>query len=84
MKNEHADLVEVIINGQPFDVPKGEISFAAVVSYVFPAEENPDARYAVTYEHSGNDKKPDGILVVGQTVKVKKDMIFVVSPTGQS
>lgn len=83
---DHKDdkTVEVIVNGRPFDVPKGEISFTTVVACVFPQEQDPQQRYAVTYERGGNENKPDGILVAGTSVKVKKGMIFHVSPTGQS
>lgn len=83
--NKEADkTVEVIINGRPFEVPKGEISFTAVVSHVFPAEADPQQRYAVTYERGDHATKPDGILVAGSSVKVKKGTVFHVSATGQS
>lgn len=83
-KDDDTKAVEVVINGRPFEVPKGDISFAAVVSHVFPSEADPQQRYAVTYERGGNEHKPDGILAAGTSVKVKKGMIFHVSPTGQS
>lgn len=83
-KPDNEKTVEIIINGIAFDVPKGEISFTAVVSYVFPAEDDPQQRYSVTYERGGSDNKPEGILVAGTSIKVKKGTIFHVSPTGQS
>jgi Xaa-Pro aminopeptidase len=55
-----------------------------VVQLVFPDEQHPDDKYAITYERGENPNKPDGVLSSGNSVKIKEGMVFVVSPTGQS
>lgn len=82
---EKEKTVEIIVNGRPFSVPKGNITFEQVVALVFPdAGTNPQNIYSVTYKKSDNDHKPEGILVAGATVKVKEGTRFNVSQTGQS
>ena len=76
-------LVGIIVNGRPFEVEHGKISFNDVVSLVFDSGSDPQTRYAVTYER-GSDNAPDGVLLAGKTVQVRDGMIFNVSATGQS
>lgn len=77
--------VEIKVNGTSFSVPKGSMTFEEVVKLVFPdASSNPQNTYSVTYKNAGNEKKPDGILVAGTSVKVKEGTRFRVSQTGQS
>ena len=77
------NLVTIIVNARPHDVPKGEISFDDVVRLAFGETTNPQAVYTITYERGESDDH-DGILPAGRSVKVKKDMVFNVSATGQS
>lgn len=78
-------LVSIKVNGTGFEVEKGPITFAEVVALVFPdAASNPQNIYSVTYKNADNEKRPDGILVAGASVKVKEGTRFSVSQTGQS
>lgn len=81
----HPKLVEIKVNGTSFNVPKGLMTFAQVVALVFPdAGNNPQNIYSVTYKNADNEKKPEGVLVAGASVKVKEGTRFRVSQTGQS
>jgi hypothetical protein len=78
-------LVEIKVNGTSFNVPKGLMTFTQVVALVFPdAGSNPQNIYSVTYKNADNEKKPEGVLVAGASVKVKEGTRFRVSQTGQS
>lgn len=76
--------VTIVVNGEPFEVEKDEISYAEVVTLAFPDyPRHPEVTYSVKYK-KGHGNKPEGVLAPGGTVKVKDEMIFNVSPTGQS
>lgn len=77
--------VTIIVNGRERTWPKGtEISFEQVVELAFPNQPpNPDFSYTVAYS-KGDDKKPQGSLVAGESVKVKKGMVFNVTQTNRS
>lgn len=76
--------VTIVVNGDPFEVEKDEISYAEVVTLAFPEyPQHPEVTYSVKYKR-GHGNKPEGVLAPGGTVKVKDEMIFNVSPTGQS
>lgn len=76
--------VTIVINGTAHEVPKEEMTYAEIVTLAFPDYPNhPEINYSVTYKR-GHGNKPEGILLPGQSVRVKDDMIFYVSPTGQS
>jgi hypothetical protein len=82
---ERKKLVDIKVNGTTFSVSKGKMTFEEVVKLVFPdASSNPQNTYSVTYKNADNEKKPDGILVAGTSVKVKEGTRFRVSQTGQS
>ena len=76
-------LIDIVVNGRPFEVEHGKISFNEVVALVFDIGSDPQTRYAVTYER-GSENAPDGVLLAGKSVQVKDGMIFNVSATGQS
>ncbi len=79
-----AQAVTIIVEGTPHPWPKGEITFAEVVTLEVPDyAQHPEITYSVKYR-SGHGNKPDGVLVLGGSVKVKDGMIFSVSETGQS
>ena len=83
MKPENK-IVTIIVEGTPHEWPKGEISYADVVTLEVPTyPENPDIAYAVIYTR-GRGNKPEGTLTAGGSVKVKEGMVFSVSETGQS
>jgi len=76
--------VTIIVEGTPHEWPKGEITYAEVVTLEVPDyARHPEITYSVTYER-GHGEKPEGTLSKGGTVKVKEGMIFHVSESGQS
>lgn len=77
-------LVTIIVEGTPHEWPKGEISYAEVVTLEVPDyAQHPEITYSVKYVR-GYGNKPEGTLSPGGTIKVKEGMIFSVSETGQS
>lgn len=80
----HNKSYEIIINGETITFTKDEISFEEVVKYAFPDRAgDPDANFTVTYD-KGHGNSPDGMMVSGDTVKVKKSMEFYVTDAGVS
>lgn len=76
--------VKIIVNGEPHEVEKDDITYNEVVTLAFPDfPQHPERTYSVTYE-KGQGSKPTGILSPGGTVKVKEGMRFKVKHTGQS
>ena len=76
--------VTIIVNGTPHEWPKGEITYAEVVTLEVPDySQHPEITYSVKYKR-GHGDKPEGILSPGGSVKVKEGMVFSVSETGQS
>ena len=74
----------IIVEGTPHEWPRGDITYAQVVSLEVPDySSHPEITYSVIYK-GGVGNKPEGILVPGASVKVKEGMIFNVSETGQS
>jgi len=82
MKDKH--IVTIIVEGTAHEWPKGEITYAEVVTLEVPTyPEHPEITYSVKYKN-GNGNKPEGTLPPGGSVKVKGGMIFSVTETGQS
>jgi hypothetical protein len=82
---EAKKLVTIYVNATPHEWPKGLISFEQVVTLEVPDfAQHPEFIYAVKYKKSDDDKKPEGILLPGKSVKVKEGTTFSVSKTGQS
>jgi Xaa-Pro aminopeptidase len=76
--------VTIIVDGTPHEWPKGEITYAEVVTLEVPDyPQHPEITYSVTYK-KGPGNKPEGILSPGGSVKVHEGMVFSVSETGQS
>lgn len=83
MSNEKKT-VTIIVEGTPHEWPKGDISYAEIVTLEVPDYSNhPEITYSVIYKR-GVGNKPEGILVPSASVKVKEGMVFNVSETGQS
>jgi hypothetical protein len=77
-------LVTIIVEGTPHEWPKEEISYEQVVTLEVPDyAQHPEINYSVKYKR-GQGNKPEGILLKGESVKVKEGMVFSVSETGQS
>lgn len=85
MSNEPAKSTEIIVNGRPKEVEAKEISFDQIVKLAF---ENPphgaDTIFSVTYRKGGNEHRPEGVMVEGDSVKIKKGTTFNVSATNRS
>lgn len=76
--------VTIIVNGRKKTVPKKEeLTFDEVVTLAFGPPNYDTSIYTVTYQ-KGEDHKPKGSLVQGQSVKVKDGMIFDVIRTDKS
>ena len=73
--------VTIIVNGRAKTVAKGDMTFEEIVALAF-SPVPPNSIFTVTYSKGENGKS--GTLEPGQTVKIKKDMIFNVTETGQS
>lgn len=84
MNDKPPKSVTIIVEGTPHEWPKGEITYAEVVTLEVPDyAQHPDITYSVKYTR-GNGDKPEGILAPGTSVRVKEGMVFSVSETGQS
>lgn len=76
--------VTIVVEGTEHEWPKGNISYAEVVTLEVPDyAQHPEITYSVRYKR-GQGSKPEGTLAPGASVKVKEGMIFNVSETGQS
>lgn len=84
MSKDLKKLVTIIVEADPYEWPKEDISYDEVVGLTVPGY-SPDSGviYSVKYKR-GRGNKPEGILVPGADVKVKEGMAFNVSATGQS
>lgn len=72
----------ITVNGRQKTVAEKEVSFAQIVALAnLPG--GPNFVYTVAFRRGENDK-PEGTLVEGQTVKIKEGMIFNVSATDKS
>lgn len=81
----HDREITIIVNGREKTVTKGELSFDEVVKLAF---DNPpygdNTLFTITYRKGGNEHRPEGHLIEGGTVKVKKGTIFNVTATDKS
>jgi hypothetical protein len=81
---EEKKTVTIIVEGTPHEWPKGDITYAEVVTLEVPDyPKHTNMTYSVKYKR-GHGNKPEGILAPGASVKVKEGMVFSVSETGQS
>lgn len=78
--------ITIIVNGQEVIVPAKpkEISYEQVVKIAYPEyKESNSIIYTVAYS-KGPSENQKGTLVKGQTVKLKKEMIFNVGCSSRS
>ena len=74
----------LVVNGEQKTWDEKKISFAQVVKLAFGVyEDNPQVVYSVTYKR-GDDSKPEGSMVKGDTIVVKDNELFHVSKSGES
>lgn len=84
-KSCHDDrVVPIIVNGREKIVSEKELTFDQLVKLAF---DNPPTGeficFTITFRR-GRGNKPEGTLVEGESVKVKKGMIFNVTATDKS
>lgn len=78
----HNKTIIIIVNGREKEVTGKTISYSQVVQLAFPDDQpNDTIEYTVAY---ANPHGKDGTLVEGQSVHLKKGMIFNVTKTNRS
>lgn len=83
MPNDSEKTITIIVNAREIQVPKKEeLSFEEVVALAG-IQLGPDVAVTIAYSR-GDDKKPQGTLVAGESVKAKHRMVFDVTPTNRS
>ena len=82
-QKEHKDLI-IIVNTREKVWDKKEISYEEVIILAFGSYSNDEnVVYTVTFSR-GQEPHHEGSLVKGESVKVKKGMIFNVTQTNKS
>lgn len=82
-KDEHKEIT-IIVNTREKEWGKKDISYEEVIKLAFGSyDESANVIYAVTYSR-GEEPKHEGSLSKGMSVKVKKGMVFNVTPTDKS
>jgi hypothetical protein len=82
--NHYDKDITIVVNGREKTVTGKELTFAQLVALAFdtpPTGEN--IVFTITYRR-GQGEKPEGSLVEGEAVKIKKGMIFNVTATDKS
>jgi hypothetical protein len=82
---DHQHETTIVVNAQEKTATTKEITFEQVVSLAYDGSppEGENWVFTVTYRR-GAGESPQGSLVAGATVKVKKGMIFNVTATDKS
>lgn len=79
-----APKVEIFVNAREHLFPKGRLTFWDIVRLAFPsAQPQENTAYTVSYRKGPGDR-PEGTLISGESVRVKKGMLFNVSETNKS
>lgn len=82
-RNKEKNII-IIVNGEEKEVKKEKISYEEVIMLAFGSyNESENVAYTIMY-FRGNNEKPNGFLLKGQEVTVKKGMKFNVSKTNRS
>lgn len=82
-KDQHGE-TKIFVNTREKEVAGNVITYQAVVNLAYPnSPGGQDLRFTVIYR-DGPPENPEGSMNPGQSVKIKKGMIFDVSPTTQS
>ncbi len=81
--SDEKEKFKIFVNQDQHDIDTGKISHERVVDLYLGEGGKPSKEYLVKYSH-GPAENPTGTLAPGQEVKVKNDMRFRVSGTGES
>lgn len=74
----------IVVNGREKPVTDKELTYAEVVALAFDnPPSGPNVVITITYRR-GHGEKPEGMLSEGETVKIKKGMVFNVTATDKS
>lgn len=76
--------VSIIIDGTPFEVPKGKITFEEVVNLAFDNNLPSGPNVVITVNYSRGEGGRFGSLLPGQDVEVTAGMVFNVKATDKS
>lgn len=82
---DHAHATTIVVNAQEKTITSKEVTFEQVVVLAYDGSppQGDNWVFTVTYRR-GSDGSPQGSLVAGATVKVKKGMVFNVTATDKS
>jgi hypothetical protein len=76
--------ITIIVNAEEKEVTETRLSFEEVVKLAYPVPPaGQNIIFTITYR-KGPAHNPKGTLVAGESVKIKKGMIFDVTPTDRS
>lgn len=78
------DQVSIIIDGTPYEVPKGKITFEAVVNLAFDNNPPSGPNVVITVNYSRGVGGHSGSLLPGHDVEVTAGMVFNVKATDKS
>ena len=81
--NRIAKVVTIFVNGTAYEVAKERISYEDLLALIGAPPLGDGQRYSVQYS-KGHSGKSTGTLIEGQSVEVKKDMEFDVTPANRS
>jgi hypothetical protein len=81
--SDEKEKVKIYVNEDLHDIDTSKISYERVVDLYLGEGGKPSKEYLVKYSH-GPAENPSGTLAPGQEVRVKNDMRFRVSGTGES
>lgn len=77
--------VTIIVNGRAKEVTQKELSFEDAVNLAFDNSPPTGENIVITVTFSrGDEGRREGSLLPGESVKVKKDMVFNVTATDKS
>jgi hypothetical protein len=82
-EHEHHE-VSVIIDGTPFEVPKGKTSYQQVVSLAFDNNAPSGLNVVITVTFSPGEGGHSGSLLPGHDVEITAGMVFNVKATDKS
>jgi hypothetical protein len=81
--SDEKEKVKIYVNQDQHDINTGKISYERVVDLYLGEGGKPSKEYLVKYSH-GPAENPSGTLAPGHEVRVKNDIRFRVSGTGES